>query len=77
MRHVLAYRDQYQITSFVDPLGPGGQEGERGDAHAIAVRALEAISATGNADRLRREADERARRDHAERERELAIDRAW
>ena len=47
MRHVLAYRDHYQITAFVDPLGPGGQEGERGDAHAIAVRALEAISVTG------------------------------
>nr|BFF20890.1 hypothetical protein GCM10025730_44110 [Promicromonospora thailandica] len=104
MRHVLAYRDRYQITDPTSPLGSGKHEGERGDAHAIATRALEAIAATSgtenrtaarsgprpmervpvvladlraHAERTRREADERARRDHSERERERATGRTW
>jgi hypothetical protein len=44
MRQVLAYRDRYQITDPAYPLGPTGQEGERGDAYAIAARALESIT---------------------------------
>jgi hypothetical protein len=101
MRHVVAYRDRYQVTDRTDPLGPGGQAGERGDAYAITARALEAITATeprpvvragprpmervpvvladarAHAERMQREADERARRDHAEREREPAVGRGW
>jgi DNA primase catalytic core len=100
MRHVLAYRDRYQITDPVDPLGAGGQEGERGDARAIAARALGVITATesrpvarsgprpmervpmvladarAHAERMRHGADERARHDHTERERERTSGRA-
>ncbi|MFJ3405371.1 MobF family relaxase [Promicromonospora sp. NPDC090134] len=47
MRYAVAYRDRYQITDPVYPLGPGPQEGERGDAQAIAARALGAITVTG------------------------------
>jgi len=52
MRHVLAYRDRYQITDPVYPLGPGPQKGERGDAQTIAARALDVITATGAQARL-------------------------
>jgi hypothetical protein len=48
MRHIVAYRDQYQITDATDPLGPAEQQGERGNAYAIAARSLEAIIATGD-----------------------------
>jgi hypothetical protein len=48
MRHVLVYRDRYLISDPVNPLGLGGQVGERGDAHIVAARALEAITATGD-----------------------------
>ncbi|WP_020016572.1 MobF family relaxase [Promicromonospora sukumoe] len=44
MRQVLAYRDRYQVTDPIEPLGPGGQEGERGDAYVVAARALESIT---------------------------------
>ncbi|WP_275002394.1 MobF family relaxase [Promicromonospora iranensis] len=47
MRYVVAYRDRYQVTDPVYPLGPGPQEGERGDAQTIAARALGAITVTG------------------------------
>jgi DNA primase catalytic core len=104
MRHVLAYRDQYQVTDLIDPLGPEVRGGEHGNAYALATRALEAITATGDiefrpvarfvpqpmervpvlladaradAGCVRREADEWARRDHAERERECATGWAW
>lgn len=44
MRQVLAYRDRYQVTDLVDPLGPHLAEGERGEAYGGAARALEAIT---------------------------------
>jgi len=44
MRQVLAYRDRYQVTDPVDPLGPNLSEGERGEAYGGAARALEAIT---------------------------------
>jgi hypothetical protein len=44
MRQVLAYRDRYQVTDLVDPLGPHLAEGERGEAYGVAARALEAIT---------------------------------
>ncbi|MFI2489943.1 MobF family relaxase [Promicromonospora kroppenstedtii] len=44
MRQVLAYRDRYQITDPVDPLGVRLTEGERGEACAGAARALDAIT---------------------------------
>ncbi|MFI9487374.1 MobF family relaxase [Promicromonospora sp. NPDC052451] len=97
MRQVLAYRDRYQVTDPVHPLGPNVGQGERGDAHTIADQALDTITrgtrdrpmarrvarprprpmervpvvladARAAAERMRREADERARRDRAERE---------
>ncbi|MFD2792926.1 toprim domain-containing protein [Promicromonospora vindobonensis] len=104
MRQVLAYRDRYQITDAGNPLGPDAQEGERGNAYALAARALKAITATGHtelrpearsvpqplervpvlladaradAERMRRGADERARRDHADREHECVTSPAW
>ncbi|WP_423461865.1 MobF family relaxase [Promicromonospora sp. MS192] len=104
MRQVLAYRDRYEITDPVYPLGPNVGQGERGEARAIATRALESITTTGSpggravsrsgrrpmecvpvllpetralAGRMRREADERVRRDRAEREREHATSRDW
>ncbi|MFJ3408310.1 MobF family relaxase [Promicromonospora sp. NPDC090134] len=94
MRHVVAYRDRYQVTDPVDPLGPRLSEGERGEAYASAVRALEAITtdqelsdrqrirarrrpmervpvvladARARAAQIRYNADERARRDAADR----------
>ncbi|MFD7022504.1 hypothetical protein [Promicromonospora sukumoe] len=104
MWQVLAYRDRYQVTDPVYPLGPNVQDGERGDAYAIATRALEAITSTGDnenrpavrsgpramkrgpavladarahAEQVRREADERTRREHAEREHQRATGRVW
>ncbi|WP_423464239.1 MobF family relaxase [Promicromonospora sp. MS192] len=52
MRQVLAYRDRYQITDPAHPLGPDVDEGERGDARAIANRALDTITAHGTGTRL-------------------------
>ncbi|WP_285100703.1 MobF family relaxase [Promicromonospora sp. MEB111] len=105
MRQVLAYRDRYQITDPVHPLGPEGGVGERGDARAIADRALDTITtsdtgtrsaarpvawsgpkpmervpvvladARASAERMRREADERVRRDRAEGEHDRVTDR--
>lgn len=43
LRQVLAYRDRYQITDDTDPLGPQVQ-GERGEAHMVAARALQTIT---------------------------------
>jgi hypothetical protein len=94
MRHVVAYRDRYQVTDPVDPLGPCLSEGERGEAYAGAARALEAITADqeprdrqsirsrrhpmervpvvladarAHAAQIRHDANERARREAAER----------
>ncbi|GAA2220694.1 hypothetical protein GCM10010413_10060 [Promicromonospora sukumoe] len=44
MRQVMAYRDRYQVTDPVNPLGPRVREGERGEAQVAAARALEAIT---------------------------------
>jgi DNA primase catalytic core len=106
MRQVLAYRDRYQVTDPTDSLGPVGHEGERGDAYAIAARAMASITAAEDAEarslarsrlrpmervpvvladaqvlctyeRRRQEADEQARRDHTERERDRAGGRDW
>lgn len=105
MRQVLAYRDRYQITDPADPLGQGGHEGERGDAYAVAARAMASITAAEDTEtmpvtgpglrcmtrvpvvlaeaqaraneRWLREADERARRDCADRGREHAASRSW
>ncbi|MFE7504666.1 toprim domain-containing protein [Promicromonospora sp. NPDC057488] len=94
MREVVAYRDRYQVTDPVDPLGPRVTEGERGQAHAGAAQALKAITtrqdlgaqqcvrpgarpmervpvvlaeARARAAQIRYDADERARRDAADR----------
>jgi hypothetical protein len=104
MRQVLAYRDRYQITDPVNPLGLEAGEGEGGDAHAIAARTLDSITTTSgtrtrpmarsgprsmervqvvlaearaSAERMRREADERAHLDRVERVRERASERSW
>jgi DNA primase catalytic core len=106
MRQVVAYRDQYQITDPTRPLGPSGLEGERGDAYAIAARALASITVAEDSalrplarsmprpmervpavladarahrdyERRRQQADEHARRDHTERERDRAGVRGW
>jgi DNA primase len=106
MRQVLAYRDRYQVTDPTDSLGPVWHEGERGDAYAIAARAMASITAAEDAEarslarsrlrpmervpvvladaqvlctyeRRRQEADEQARRDHTERERDRAGGRDW
>lgn len=106
MRQALAYRDRYQVTDPANPLGPGGLEGERGDAYDIAARALASITAAEDVatrpvarsmprpmervpvvladararrdfERRRQEADEHARRDHAERERDRASGQSW
>lgn len=104
MRQVLAYRDRYQITDPVHPLGPKVGQGERGDARAIADRALDTITDTATrraarpgrprprpmervpvvladaratAERSHNDADERAHRDHIERERERATSLDW
>ncbi|MFI8524879.1 MobF family relaxase [Promicromonospora sukumoe] len=93
MRQVVAYRDRYQVTDLVDPLGPRAPEGERGEAYAAVAQALEAITTEqeqagqprhpvprpveripvvmrAGTEWWRREADERARRGDAERERD-------
>ncbi|MFI2486870.1 MobF family relaxase [Promicromonospora kroppenstedtii] len=44
MRQILAYRDRYQVTDSVDPLGPRLSEGERSVAYRGAARALESIT---------------------------------
>lgn len=102
MRHVIAYRDRYQVTDPLDPLGPPAPEGERGEAYADAARALEAITtnqelrtqglgrsgprrmervpvvlahARARTAQIRSDADERARRDAADRIAEQH--RAW
>lgn len=93
MRQVVAYRDRYQVTDPVTPLGPSAPEGERGEAYAAAARALEAITTSqeparqvrrpgprpmgrvpvvlsderARAAQMRYDADERARRDAADR----------
>ncbi|MFI6427788.1 MobF family relaxase [Promicromonospora sp. NPDC050880] len=51
MRQVLAYRDRYQITDPTHPLGPDVSEGERGDAHAVADRALDTITSSDSGTR--------------------------
>ncbi|PUB20845.1 DNA primase catalytic core [Promicromonospora sp. AC04] len=100
MRQVLAYRDRFQVTHPTDPLGPGGYEGERGDAYTVAARALRSITTAGDTEarlvnepgprpmkrvpvvlaearararQMRREADERTRREYVERQRERVI----
>ncbi|GAA4706745.1 DNA primase, catalytic core [Promicromonospora umidemergens] len=104
MRQVLAYRDRYQVTDRTNALGRGGLEGERGDAYAIAARALASITAAEDTaprpvarsgprpmervpvvladarahrdyERRRQQADEQARRDHTERDRDRASGR--
>jgi DNA primase catalytic core len=104
IRQVIAYRDRYQVTDPTHPLGASGHEGERGDAYAIAARALASITATedvatrpipvsgprpmervpvvladalARTEQIRRDADERARRDHADRGYERAASRSW
>ncbi|MFJ3404153.1 MobF family relaxase [Promicromonospora sp. NPDC090134] len=55
MRQVVGYRDRYQVTDAVTPLGPRAPEGERGEAYAAAARALEAITTSQESTRqLRR-----------------------
>ena len=103
LRQVLAYRDRYQVSSSTDALGPM-VEGERGDAHLIAIRALQTITqadhvktalaarrgprpmervpvvlkeARAEGERRLREADERARHDQANRERDPAASHGW
>lgn len=103
LRQVLAYRDRYQITSSTDALGPTA-EGERGEAHLVATRALQTITqvehaetalvarrgprpmervpvvldeARAHGERLLRQANERARRDQADRERDRAAGHGW
>ncbi|MFI8528392.1 MobF family relaxase [Promicromonospora sukumoe] len=103
MRHVVAYRDRYQVTDPVDPLGPQAPEGERGEAYAAAERALKAITmdqepprqlrrpgprpmerasvvmadARARAAQMRYDADERARRDAADRASQQHGGRGW
>ncbi|MDR7381221.1 MobF family relaxase [Promicromonospora iranensis] len=104
MRQVVAYRDRYQVTDQVSPLGPRVPEGERGEEYAAAARALETITtnqepalqlsssgprrsmervpvvladARARAAQIRRDADERARRDAAERASEQVGGWGW
>jgi hypothetical protein len=49
----------------------------RSGPHAMERVPVVLADAQGHTERMRREADERARRDHAERERERATGRAW
>ncbi|GAA2234281.1 hypothetical protein GCM10010413_36930 [Promicromonospora sukumoe] len=104
MRQVVAYRDRYQVTDPVAPLGPQVPEGERSEAYAAAARALEAITtrresrtlhrgrsqprpmervpavltdARARAAWIRRDADERARRDAVDRASQQRGGRDW
>lgn len=103
MRQVVAYRDRYQVTDTDTPLGPRVPEGERGEAYAVAARALETITtkqelarqlgrsgprpiervpvvladARARATQMRRDADERARRDAADRASEQVGGWGW
>lgn len=103
MRQVVAYRDRYQVTDLVTPLGPPTPEGERGEAYAAAARALEAITtsqestrrlrrpgpgpmervpvvladARARARQIRYDADERARRDAADRASQQNSGQGW
>ncbi|MFI8528555.1 MobF family relaxase [Promicromonospora sukumoe] len=103
MRHVVAYRDRYQVTDLVAPLGQRVPEGERGEAYTAAAMALAAITANqeparqlrrsgprpmdrvpvvladarARAAQVRRDADERARRDAADRTSERSGGWGW
>lgn len=103
MRQVVAYRDRYQVTDPVDPLGLRAPEGEQGEAYAAATRALEAITtdqesarqlrrpgprpmervtvvltdARALAAQMRYDANERARREVADRSSQQHGGRAW